>query len=49
MVVAWGLSMVMIVLSKEDENTKIGGGFFISLPMIAFVTLFFELVKLGPT
>jgi len=49
MAVAWGLSMALIVFSKEDENTKIGGGFIISLPMIAFVVLFFELVKLGPT
>jgi len=49
MVIAWAVTAVLIFFSKEDENTKLGGGFVISLPMIMFVTLYFELVKLGPT
>jgi len=49
MLIAWVVASALIFFSKEDENTKLGGGFVISLPMIMFVTLFFELVKLGPT
>lgn len=45
---SWGVAFFVLLRSKEDTNTKLGGGILISLPMALFVLIFFELIELGP-
>lgn len=44
----WAVVIVALLLSKEDRPVKVGGSVIASLPVVIFVFIFFELVKLGP-
>lgn len=48
MVVAWVTTIVLLFKSDEDYNFKFGTTIFVSMPFVAFLALFFDLVHLGP-
>lgn len=49
MVIAWIATIVLLFKSDEDYNLKFGTTIFVSIPFIAFLALFFDLVQLGPS
>lgn len=48
MVAAWIATIVLLFKSDEDYNVKFGTTIFVSVPFVAFLALFFDLVHLGP-
>lgn len=48
MVAAWIATIVLLFKSNEDYNLKFGTTIFVSIPFVAFLTLFFDLIQLGP-
>jgi len=47
MVAAWIATIVLLFKSDEDYNVKFGTTIFVSVPFVAFLALFFDLVHLG--
>jgi len=41
-------TIVLLFKSDEDSNLKFGTTIFVSVPFVAFLALFFDLVHLGP-
>ena len=48
MVAACIATIFLLFKSDEDSNLKFGTTIFVSVPFVAFLALFFDLVHLGP-
>lgn len=46
--ICWGLIIFMVMRTRDDSNLKLGVCTLVSMPVVVFVILFFDLIQLSP-